>query len=273
MDAAPPVDINGVILNDSTSVQPLGGEATIHGGAPFLLECRDIEVGDAMLLLQSAHGALGLGSDASFRKRALVAMENDHVHVHVFERERTWGPLQGPIGSGAVAFARAHGSRVAGWMRSETFDRVANAYRLYATGLQTESPDAALVLLVSCLEGLFTGSSENISFKLALGAANLMRQSAEDRLRQFDRVKSIYTMRSKIVHGGTVSKDDERAAILLVDNILPEAEELARLTLRKLLTDGLVDVFSRPERADRFLALLALGFDAGRAVEIASKKA
>jgi hypothetical protein len=222
-----------------------------------------------MVVLQGALDALTLGSEVSFRRRVLVALEEGRVHTHSFERDRTWGPSVGRIDNDAVAFVKAHGGRIVSWIRSETFNRVANAFRLYSTAVHAESPDAALVLLMSCLEGLLTTAADNISFRLSLAVASLMDDAPENRLRTFQRARAIYTARSKIVHGAALSKDEERSAILLVDNILPEAEEFARHALRKILADGLVDVFATSERAERFVVMLALGYEAARAAALA----
>lgn len=200
-----------------------------------------------------------LGSNGAIHRRALATVERGIEHVHDFHDERLWR-VAGHIDDAAVAFARQHGVQVVSWLRAESFNRLANAFHLYSTGIRTRSPDAAFVLLVSCLEGLFSAGGDSISFRVSLAIANFLQDAPSLRRKQFQEARAVYNARSKVVHGGALAKTEERAAILLVEELLPQAEELGRRSIRRLLDDGLADLF-QSDRADQFLSLLALGFD------------
>jgi hypothetical protein len=60
----------------------------------------------------------------------------------------------------------------------------------------------------SALEALFAGgSTTELTYRLSLRAAKVLRATAEERIELFKRIKKLYGTRSKIVHGGQVPKD------------------------------------------------------------------
>jgi hypothetical protein len=73
----------------------------------------------------------------------------------------------------------------------------------------------------SALEALFAGgSTTEITYRLSLRAAKVLRATTEERIELFKRIKKLYGTRSKIVHGGQVPKDrlaaDAAAAMALL---------------------------------------------------------
>ncbi len=60
----------------------------------------------------------------------------------------------------------------------------------------------------SALEALFAGgSTSEVTYRLSLRAAKALRATTEERIELFKRIKKLYGTRSKVVHGGSVTKD------------------------------------------------------------------
>lgn len=60
----------------------------------------------------------------------------------------------------------------------------------------------------SSLEALFAGgSTTELTYRLSLRAAKVLRATTEERVELFKRIKKLYGTRSKVVHGGQVPKD------------------------------------------------------------------
>lgn len=60
----------------------------------------------------------------------------------------------------------------------------------------------------SALEALFAGgSTTELTYRLSLRAAKVLRATTEERIELFKRIKNLYGTRSKVVHGGRVPKD------------------------------------------------------------------
>jgi hypothetical protein len=60
----------------------------------------------------------------------------------------------------------------------------------------------------SALEALFAGgSTTELTYRLSLRAAKVLRATTEERIELFKRIKKLYGTRSKVVHGGRVPKD------------------------------------------------------------------
>jgi hypothetical protein len=75
-------------------------------------------------------------------------------------------------------------------------------------------------------------------------------------------MRLVYRNRSKLVHGAPIAKDSEQAAIQLVESIVPEAEGLARESLRKVFQLRLESLLSNGNRVDEVFdtALFAPSF-------------
>lgn len=72
----------------------------------------------------------------------------------------------------------------------------------YEASLGEERPAARLIALAVALESLFSpDDKQEISFKIALTASNLLGDNAEERKRIFSDLRDLYSRRSKVVHG------------------------------------------------------------------------
>lgn len=72
----------------------------------------------------------------------------------------------------------------------------------YEMSLAEERPSTRLIDLAVALESLFSpDDKQEISFKIALAASNLLGANAEQRRQIFSELRDLYARRSKIVHG------------------------------------------------------------------------
>ncbi|MGA8310375.1 MAG: hypothetical protein WB755_10125 [Terriglobales bacterium] len=133
---------------------------------------------------------------------------------------------------------------------TDKYHRVGNALLFYRNGYNSDNPDLALVAFTTCLEGLFSTMEQEISFRLALRLAQFLGDTAESRREKYGQCRDVYKVRSKVVHGASVMKSAEAAAIYLVEGIVPQAEGLARSALRKIFELRLETLFDQPKRVE-----------------------
>jgi hypothetical protein len=161
-----------------------------------------------------------------------------------------------PISEPSLRFAVQTLSDFEQLMLSDTFDRVSNALRLYDAARHSPYPDFALLGFIGCLESLFSIAPQELNFRLCLMISKFTRDMADDQRRHFTELKALYVARSKIAHGDALNKDEERAAIQLVDHWVPMAEEVCRDAIFKLFAMSLVKVFNSRKRHERLLGYL-----------------
>jgi len=107
----------------------------------------------------------------------------------------------------------------------------------------------------TCLEILFSTDSSEISHELAERVALFLGQTFEERKRIFNRVKGLYSVRSKVVHGDVFSK----ASLGRLREISLDADDLLRQLLRLILdSDELCALFegSKEAREEYFIDLV-----------------
>ena len=119
--------------------------------------------------------------------------------------------------------------------------------------MRTQTADLALLGFVGAIESLFSISPQELSFRLSLLLSKFLGRDAEEQRTLFHRARELYVVRSKIAHGDKVNKNEEAAAIQIVEHWTPTAEELARLSLRRVIEHGLVDLFNSKARHDALL--------------------
>lgn len=108
---------------------------------------------------------------------------------------------------------------------------------------------------MTCLEVLFSTGSSEIVHKLAERIALFLGTNNEERRLLFDRVKKLYNLRSKLVHGDVLSM---AAARTLVD-VSRDADSLVRDVLRRIIDSSeLLDLFegNKTTREDYFIDLV-----------------
>lgn len=99
-----------------------------------------------------------------------------------------------------------------------------------------------LLLLVSALESLFGSGGGEISHQVCERAASTVFGPGPKRLDAYRRLRAAYDIRSRFVHGQIARSDPEMARKAEAE--LDFVEEIARLSLRRILTDeSLTDLF------------------------------
>lgn len=141
---------------------------------------------------------------------------------------------------------------------TDEFHRIGNALLFYENGYNSDNPDLALVAFTTCLESLFSTATEEIAFRLSMRVAGFLADANHERRDIFADCREVYKVRSKIVHGAPiVRRSPEQSAIYLVEHVVPQAENLARRSLRKVFELQLESVFENAERVNAlFDALL-----------------
>jgi hypothetical protein len=144
---------------------------------------------------------------------------------------------------------------------------------LYSESLELLPPDLALVAFVSALEGLFTTSSENVSYRFRLAVAFFLETEKEARVKVREKAKRLYTARSKVVHGTRIASSEEQSAIALAEDLVPCAEQLARRTFQRIFEDRLDSFFetARNERRDNFFEDLMMGLSVRDALSMSAE--
>lgn len=108
----------------------------------------------------------------------------------------------------------------------------------------------------TCLEVLFSTDSSEISYKLAERVALFLGDTFEERKRLFDRVKRLYSVRSKVVHGDVFSEKKTKS----VGAISQDADDLLRRVMRRILvSEELCELFEgTPESKEEYFVDLVL---------------
>lgn len=108
----------------------------------------------------------------------------------------------------------------------------------------------------TCLEVLFSTDSSEISHKLAERIALFLEDSFEERKRLFNRVKKLYSVRSKVVHGDVFSESKSKSLAAISE----DADNLLRRVLRRIVvSDDLCRVFEgTPESREEYFVDLVL---------------
>jgi len=183
---------------------------------------------------------------------------------HLIPQQRSfsasaWGHYGDELLIESLQFATTFAPAIAELSRNESFNRFSNALRLYTNALHLTPSDIALVAFIASLEGLFTCASQELSLRLALGVSWFLGQDQQAREMIFDEVRNLYAERSKVVHGDKITENEEQAAILLAEDIVPRAEELVRRCLKEMLNSHLDKLVAKTDRLDQFYKKLMLG--------------
>lgn len=167
-----------------------------------------------------------------------------------------WGHYDHTVTRKAMAVAATLLPGIAALQAPEQYTRVSNALRFYGNGFIPPSADLALIAFSTCLESLFSTETQEISFRLALRVAMFLADDPQEREGLYRTAKDVYAARSKVVHGARLMRDEEQAAIYLVEHVVPKAESLARSSLAKILTMGLEAIFNNPGKLNTLFETL-----------------
>jgi hypothetical protein len=86
-------------------------------------------------------------------------------------------------------------------------------------------PGTKAVDYCTALETLFSTDGVELTHKVSHRVANFLRASVDDRIEVYNTVKKAYALRSKVVHGDVIVKEDVAQVGILcarIDNILRE---------------------------------------------------
>lgn len=235
-------------------------------------------VGDARLLVHSSGttsatdllrsnalvNTIALVSSARAVPAATIIVEKDSTgkarsttpYRHHDRPPICWGHYGGGLSGEDIKNASALLPQVSALQLPEKFSRVCNALSFYTNGLHADNPDFALIAFTTSLESLYSTVEQEISFRLSLRMATFLNDEKLQREETFKAAREVYRVRSKIVHGAAILRGAEEAAIYLVEEITPSAEELARRSLLRILEKRLESVFDNSERVNTLFDML-----------------
>ena len=137
---------------------------------------------------------------------------------------------------------------------NKRFDR---AFQFFTDAFRATEPHR-FISFATCLESLFCTSRNEITFQLASRVAwFLSPEHSEERSRIFTKVKSLYGIRSDIVHGTKYSPDK-------IEKSEPELIALTRRTFQRILSnDSIYDIFRHRDQkvCNKYLEELNLGIN------------
>jgi len=135
---------------------------------------------------------------------------------------------------------------------NKRFDR---AFQFFTDAFRATEPHR-FISFATCLESLFCTSRNEITFQLASRVAwFLSPEDCEERSRIFAKVKTLYGIRSDIVHGTKYSPDK-------IEESEPQLTALARRTFQRILSNNSIyDIFRHKEQkvCNKYLEDLNLG--------------
>ena len=227
----------------SVYVEFSGTAATVDLMRPNALQ-KALVLSSDLAIYPAAHIII---DDPEPRERAVVT----GTRLPFSDLDFRWGHHPGTLTEDTIRRALGLYPSIAEIHVGDSFHRVADALLFYENGYNSQNPDLALIGFTTCLDGLFSTVEQEVSFRLSLRLSHFLADENERRREVFDQSREVYKVRSKIVHGASIDRNPERAAIYLVENVVPKAERLARRSLQKILTLRLGDLFSRPAAIER----------------------
>jgi hypothetical protein len=232
---------------------PYPGDADLRARYNSVIDLEGVEYRQITELVHAAVAAIQIGSNIDIQVAGYWTRESGSYQANIISDVGQWGHHGSELTDNAVLFARAYTPVLLPLIFPETYSRMANATRLYLTALDVNVSDLALLGFVGAIESLFSIEPQELTFRLALQMAKIASDSPDEQRHLFNRTKALYAVRSKVAHGARIAPSEEQAAIQLADRWVPEAEELARLGLKRILERDLVGIFNS---ADKHTTLL-----------------
>lgn len=137
----------------------------------------------------------------------LTESSNIHVTNHYLRGLQSWPPVT--LNEEQCEWLETNFSSARFLMDNDSYRDAIHALSTYKWH---SLPRAQLALIWSGIEGLF-GIDSEITFKLSLGIAKFLGNSAEEQHQIFQYTKNLYKARSKAVHGGKIKGDVHNAII------------------------------------------------------------
>ena len=229
--------------------------ASIPEGSTHVLEIHGVEEHNAIVHAANVISTIRLASQCSVELLNYVfssGLSIDATEVHA----PIWGHYDCALQLDDVAWVEEHLEVLQPYHIPASYSRIGNALRLYDAALHTRNADLALLGFVGAIESLFSIAPQELSFRLSLLLARFLGDESKSQRDYFERAKSLYAIRSKIAHGDKLHRNEEAAAVQLVEHWTPQAEELARLSLRQVFQERVSDIFDSRMRHEVFLVNL-----------------
>jgi len=232
---------------------PADGDPNLRDIA-YVLDVYNTEDRLAIVHAVNAISAVRIASECSV---VVVGYWSDVGFIDSAEGETiVWGHYTQELSEDAMVFTNKYFDVLMCYLVPDSYSRLANALRLYGEALHVRNADLALLGFVGAIESLFSIAPQELSFRLSLLLAKFLGDDASQQREYFDRARELYKIRSKIAHGDKIDKDEEAAAIQIVETWVPEAEQLARGSLKRLFEKGVTDIFDAKKKHDRLLTEL-----------------
>ena len=80
---------------------------------------------------------------------------------------------------------------------------------------------SAIAIIWAAIESIVDVSSE-VTYRLSLSLSALLKERGENRIRKYQEIKSLYSLRSKVVHGSEINTSESETALTGSFNLLSE---------------------------------------------------
>ncbi len=253
---APKLYIHKVGNNTAPLLEAAGvpDAKALIGESSFFIECRQAIDNQEGGLPFDLIKAMILCTEAEVQPGAMITFEKGIGPIGVppagDSRSICWGHYNHMIDEQGLQAAADLLPGILNADTDEKYHRVGNALRFYDNGYFSTNADFALVAFTTCLEGLFSTTEQELSFRLSLRVAHFLGETIAERRKLFTETREIYKYRSKLVHGAPIAKDSEQAAIYLVEGIVPTVERIARRSLRRIFERRLEELFKTGSKVD-----------------------
>jgi hypothetical protein len=156
-----------------------------------------------------------------------------------------------------LPLAFEHAKSASDWKERSRFHkgsrRLARFNYFVAAARAEAEPAARVSLYMTCLEILFSTDAAELTHKLSERVAVFLGQNANERREIFSKMKRAYAIRSKVVHGATLSDKDETDAKVSASSV----DELIRRVFLKIIeSKEIADQFDKSNLDEYFLELL-----------------
>jgi len=224
-------------------------------GTDYSLDIHGVPENQAIAHALSILSAIRLASQCSIRAVQYVfpnrtTIEGSDING-VF-----WGHHERTLSDETVDWVERHLADIEPFTLAETYSRMGNAIRLHEAAMHTLNTDLALLGFVGAIESLFSIATQELSFRLSVLLSKFLGDEVGQQRSYYEQARSLYAVRSKVAHGDKIDMKEEVAAIQLVENWTPLAEELARLSLRRVIEKRLVNVFDSKALHEKLLTEL-----------------
>ncbi len=240
-------------LCETNSLKPLSSISNkIHNECTYCLKLENYEERISLNLFQAFFYSLLISSDCSIKIKGYDFLTTGYMSSR-FD-SFLWGHHLKELNEDDFEFAKKHHHKLTEYILTEKFNRIANSLRLHSNSLRIHISDLALLGFVASLESLFSISPQELSFRLSLIVSKFIGVDKKQQKDLFKKMKDLYIVRSKLVHGDKICSDEEQAATQLSEYWTPLAENINRNCIKFLISFELFDIFSSNKLLEAFLS-------------------